>query len=126
MRLNFYKIYLLHSTETPVICVTFKNHFKSKKISFMKKHFILIFLVLFLTKATSTYAQVDSSQLAKSQRQIEKDTKDAGRLQHKINKKQRKIERQERKLRRKENRRNRKMKSINKEEKKVEKIKEQE
>lgn len=91
----------------------------------MKKHFLLIFLILFLGKATSSYAQVDSSKLAKSERKIEKDTKDAGRLQHKINKKQRKIERQERKLRRKENRRNRKMKSINKEEKKSEKLKEQ-
>ncbi len=91
----------------------------------MKKHIVLIFLVMFLTRATSTFAQIDSARLAKSEHQIEKDTKDASRMQHKINKKQRKIERQERKLRKRENRRNRKMKSINKEEKKVEKLKEQ-
>jgi uncharacterized protein HemX len=91
----------------------------------MKKHLLIIFLVIFSTTVTTSFAQVDSARLAKSQRQIEKDTKDANRMQHKINKSQRKIERQEKKLRKKENRRNRKMKSINKEEKKVEKLKEQ-
>lgn len=91
----------------------------------MKKHLLIIFLIIFSITATPSYAQVDSARLAKSQHQIEKDTKDAGRIQHRINKKQRKIERQERKLRKKEKRRNRKMKSINQEEKKVEKLKEQ-
>ncbi len=91
----------------------------------MKKYLLIIFLVIFSTSVTSSFAQVDSARLAKAQNQIEKDTKDASRIQHKINKKQRKIERQEKKLRKKENRKNRKMKSINKEEKKMEKLKEQ-
>ena len=91
----------------------------------MKKSLLIIFLIIFSITASPSFAQVDSTRLAKSQRQIEKDTKDANRLQHKINKKQRKIERQEKKLRKKENRRNKKMRSINREEKKVEKLKDQ-
>ena len=83
----------------------------------MKKNFIILLMVSMLF-TTGAYSQVvDSAELAKSQKRIESDLKDANKHQRKIDKSQKKIRKQQKKINRQERRRERKMKSIQKEQK---------
>lgn len=49
----------------------------------MKKHLITIFLILFIITSMNSFAQVDSSKIANTQRQIDKDQRKADKLDHK-------------------------------------------
>ncbi|MFN2439873.1 MAG: hypothetical protein ABR503_11790, partial [Chitinophagaceae bacterium] len=89
----------------------------------MKKHIITFFLALFLITSVNSFAQVDSSKMASTQRQIDKDQKKADKLEKKAKKQERKQKRHEEKMQRKEKKRDRKLKSIEKGERKLEDIK---
>ena len=90
----------------------------------MKKILLYIFTGLFLSLATPSFAQVDSSKLAETQKELDKDRKKADKLQRKAEKMEKKMKRQERRMERKEKKRERKLKDIEKGEKKLEKIRE--
>ncbi len=89
----------------------------------MKKYMPAFFLILFIIISMNSVAQVDSSKMASTQRQIDKDQKRADRLERKAKKQDRKKRRHEQKMERKEKKRERKLKSIEKGEKKLEDIK---
>ncbi len=99
------------------------------KINTMKKNFIITFSLLFIASAFS-FAQVDSSDLMKSQRQLENQNKRLNRQQNKVQKMNRKLEKQQKRLNRqnrklnKENRRsNKEMREMEREQKKLEDVK---
>ena len=79
----------------------------------MKKYFIITFFLLFIAYAFSI-AQVDSSGLMKSQRQVEKQQK-------RLEKKQKKVQRTNRKLEKQQKRLNRQNRKLNKENKRTNK-----
>ncbi len=89
----------------------------------MKKHLITIFLILFIITSMNSFAQVDSSKIANTQRQIDKDQRKADKLDHKAKKQEIKQKRHEQKMERKEKKRERKLKSIEKGERKLENLK---
>ncbi len=95
----------------------------------MKKHFIITVFLLLIISAFS-FAQVDSSGLMKSQRQVEKQQKRIDKKERKVermNRKQEKqanrLSRQNRKLDRENRRNNKNIKEVEKQQKKLEESK---
>lgn len=86
----------------------------------MKKYFTIVFVGLFLTLSSSTFAQVDSSRIASAQRQIAKDQKKADKLAKRANRQERKQKHHEKKMERKERKRQRTLNGIQKNERKLE------
>ncbi len=88
----------------------------------MKKHLTVIFLCLFILLSTNSFAQIDSSKLANTQRQIDKDQKKADRLERRAKKQEKKQRRHEKKMERKNKKMQRKLNDIDKGERKLENI----
>ncbi len=88
----------------------------------MKKHLTVIFLCLFIVLSTNSFAQIDSSKLANTQRQIDKDQKKADRLERKAKKQEKKQRRHEKKMERKNKKMQRKLNDIEKGERKLDNI----
>jgi septal ring factor EnvC (AmiA/AmiB activator) len=89
----------------------------------MKKQLTATFVLLFIFFSINSFAQVDSSKIASTQRQIDKDQKKAGKLEHKAKRQEQKQKRHENKMIRKEKKRERKLNSIQKNERKLENLK---
>ncbi len=89
----------------------------------MKNYIPAFFLILFSVFSMNSFAQIDSSKIASTERQIEKDQKKADRLERKAKKQERKKKRHEMKMERREKKRERKLKSIEKGERKIEDLK---
>lgn len=86
----------------------------------MKKHLIPILFAVFLLGSIKLHAQeADSAAMARSQKRIESNLKDADKLQRKIEKRQKRIEKQQKRINRKERKRDRKMRRIEKEQEKL-------
>lgn len=88
----------------------------------MKKHLVLLFVSLCLMASGHVFAQVDSAQLAKAERQIEKDKKDAEKLEKKAERREKKMKKQQRKMERADKKKDKKLKKIEKGEKKLDEI----
>jgi septal ring factor EnvC (AmiA/AmiB activator) len=95
----------------------------------MKKYFIITFFPLFIASAFS-FAQVDSSDLMKSQKQVEKQQgqvekqqKKVQRMNRKLEKQQKRLNRQNRKLNKENRRSNKEMREMEREQKKLEDVK---
>lgn len=88
----------------------------------MKKHLALIFVSLCFLISTNSFAQIDSSKLADTQRQVDKDRRKADKLQKKAEKKENKMNRKERRMERKEKKRERKLEKVEKGERKLNEI----
>ncbi len=88
----------------------------------MKKILLYVFIGFFMALASPAFAQVDSSKLAETQKEIQKDRKKADKFQRKAEKMEKKMKRQERRMERKQKKRERKLNDIEKGEKKLEKI----
>ena len=86
----------------------------------MKKYIPIIIIILFLSNFRS-WAQ-NNPNVSKTEQRIERDKKEAGKLQYKAEKKQRKMERKEKRMKRKERKGNMKLRRIKKEEKKLDRL----
>jgi len=89
----------------------------------MKKQLTATFVILSIFFSINSFAQVDSSKIASTQRQIDKDQKKADRLERKAKKQERKQKRHENKMIQKEKKKQRKLNSIQKNERKLEELK---
>jgi septal ring factor EnvC (AmiA/AmiB activator) len=89
----------------------------------MKKQLTATFVFFLIIFSINSFAQVDSSKIASTQRQIDKDQKKAGKLDQKAKRQEEKQKRHENKMIRKEKKRERKLNSIQKNEKKLEELK---
>jgi septal ring factor EnvC (AmiA/AmiB activator) len=89
----------------------------------MKKQLTATFVFFLIIFSINSFAQVDSSKMASTQRQIDKDQKKAGKLEQRAKRQERKQKRHENKMIRKEKKKERKLNSIQKNERKLEDMK---
>jgi Skp family chaperone for outer membrane proteins len=89
----------------------------------MKKQLTATFVILSIFFSINSFAQVDSSKIASTQRQIDKDQKRADKLERKAEKQARKQKRHENKMIQKEKKKERKLNKIQKNERKLEDLK---